>query len=192
MMNFFWLTRGIFAIREETTGQKVTTPPPQRKNSTGNTSNAIQLNNPQIKAKALAAAKSSAVKQHQQQQKIECEEDSSTLVDTSSNTMQRSSSHESNLRSKVNCLGTSEQMVPLEVNGTTTGQNSSSKTSLMLDENGSNPNRRYSEASELSSRCASGQASPNLQSPSHLSSCKVNGIFAGEDSRCNFAINIFF
>lgn len=157
----------------------MTTPPPIRKLSTGNPTNVIQVNNPQIKAKALAAAKSSAAKQQQ----IECEEDSSTIVDTSSgNTMQRSSSHESNLRFKVNNLGTNEQVVPLD--GSCTGQNSSSKTSLMLDENGVNAaNRRLSEASELSSRCASGQASPNLQSPSHLSSYKVNGIITSDDSR---------
>lgn len=155
----------------------MTTPPPIRKLSTGNTANLLQMNNPQIKAKALAAAKSSSSSKQQQQQ-IELEEDSSTIVDTSANnSMHRSSSHESNLRTKVHSLG--EQIAPLDG-----ANNSSSKTSLMLDEAGGSSARRLSEASEMSSRCASGQASPNLQSPSHLSSYKVNGIFTSDDIKC--------
>ena len=142
-------------------------------------------------SKALAvssAASKAASKQQQQQQQqqqmqqqhIEYDEDSSTLVETSSSmatsppmtsNMQRSSSHESHLRSKV---GGGEQVVP-----GTDYNNSSSKQSLsMFDDNGP-ASRRLSEASEMSSKCASsGQASPNLQSPSHY---KVNGIFTNGD-----------
>lgn len=176
----------------------MTTPPPSRKLSTGNTGNLIQLNNPVHLSKALAvssAASKAASKQQQQQQQmqqqhIEYDEDSSTLVETSSSmatsppmtsNMQRSSSHESHLRSKVN--GGGEQVVPPG----TDYNNSSSKQSLsMFDDNGP-ASRRLSEASEMSSKCASsGQASPNLQSPSHY---KVNGIFTNGD---DYKSRIFF
>lgn len=167
----------------------MTTPPPNRKISTGNPCNLIQTS-PQIKALAKAAASSS--KQQQQQQQIELvDEDSSTIVESGTQaSIQRSSSHESHLRNKVNQIG--EQVVPSDAASSTfnvnNGVTSSSKTSLMLldGDMGNGPaSRRLSEASEMSSRCASssGHASPNLQSPSHLSSSyKSTGMFA-DDSK---------
>lgn len=109
-------------------------------------------------------------------------EDSTSTLTQSPSTIHRSSSHESHLRNKVNQLG--EQIVPQSLDSTSNSNSNQhlSKSSL-LDCGGLDAtSRRLSEESEMSSKCTSGQASPNLQSPTHLSSSyKVNGAFLVED-----------
>ena len=119
-------------------------------------------------------------------------EDSTTTLTQSPSTIHRSSSHESHLRSKVNNLN-GDQLVPsLSATAADQEQHSNqhlSKTSL-LDCGGAGgdaASRRLSEGSEMSSKCTSGQASPNLQSPTHLSSSyKVNGIFLDDPNKSKF------
>lgn len=143
----------------------MTTPPPFRKNSTGNPMT-LNLNNPQIAALAAAVAKSNT--QNKQ----------ANLSDETQSGMQRSSSHESHLRSKIQIIQQNDNSAM-----STTG-------SFLANADGKDENnflvtgdqRRLSTSdkcgSEFSSRCPSGQASPSLQSPSRFS--KTGSVFTND------------
>lgn len=80
--------------KKESVGQqKVTTPPPFRKLSTGNPNNLINVNS-QIHAAALAAATARIKAEYSSK-------NSDTQHRTNNKNMQRSSSHESHLRNKI-------------------------------------------------------------------------------------------
>ncbi|RNA12034.1 Kinase suppressor of Ras 2 [Brachionus plicatilis] len=130
-------------------GTKVTTPPPFRKNSTGNPINQVNLNNPQLAALAAVLAKTNT-------------QNKNPASESTSN-MQRSSSHESHLRNKIQIVHQND------------AASSAPQAENKADDNCflATGDRRLSNSdkcgSELSSRCPSGQASPSLQSPGRFS-----------------------
>lgn len=156
------------------TGQKVTTPPPFRKLSTGNPCNVINLNDPQLKAVALSAAVAAAKT---------TSNNLSTGVSMSPN-IQRSSSHESHLRNKINSNQAQELLSPIASNSSDANEQNCENPTVVLNScknqlNESVQRRLSTEgSSEFSSRCTSGQASPCLQSPTRS--------FASKSSNNNF------
>jgi hypothetical protein len=155
----------------------VTTPPPFRKNSTGNPM-ALNLNNPQIAAIAAAVVAAKTNTQNKQSNT------SAAAADTTPSSMQRSSSHESHLRNKIQIIQQNDQPQPQQLSSALATANSflGSAEANIKDENNfllAGDQRRLSASdkcgSEFSSRCPSGQASPSLQSPSRFS--KTGTIF---------------
>ena len=132
----------ILFFRSKESSQKVTTPPPFRKLSTGNAFNVINVNS-KIQAAAAAAA-AAAIKQS--------EETSDGL------SIQRSSSHESHLRNKIDHVSLIKPRVsPDEI----CDEPSEDKTGNSLKT--LEPLRRLStEGSENSSRGPSGKILNNL------------------------------
>ena len=147
-------------------GQKVTTPPPFRKLSTGNAFNVINVNS-KVQAAAVAAV---AAAQAQAAANRQNEDDA--FNNTNSSSIQRSSSHESHLRNKI-------QQTPI-VNhkqgkglgkAVDSGENCASSGKLCLDDNnelgdktssssnlksGETMRRLSNEGSDYSSRGPSG------------------------------------
>lgn len=119
----------------------MTTPPPFRKNSTGNPINQVNLNNPQLAALAAVLAKT----------KISSE---------NSLSIQRSSSHESHLRNKIQIVDQNDSQL---------AQDNKAEDNCFLGTGDRRLSNSEKCSSELSSRCPSGQASPSLQSPSRFS-----------------------
>ncbi|CAF0811692.1 unnamed protein product [Brachionus calyciflorus] len=158
-------------IKSNKKGHKVTTPPPFRKNSTGNPMNVINLNNPQIAALAAAVVAAKSNTQNKQP----------SPADSPSN-MQRSSSHESHLRNKIQIIQQNDQV------STASSTAGSILPETKIEENNcyllTGDQRRLSSSekcgSEYSSRCPSGQASPSLQSPSRFS--KTGSVFTNDST----------
>jgi hypothetical protein len=143
--------------------------------------------------KAIAKAAAVVAKTNQQEQKSTPSDD---LPDESgvqspngggggSGNMQRSSSHESNLRNKTNesWLADAQTNTSAYNNYNNNNNNSNQLSSKNSIEN----MRRLSDGSELSSKCPSGQVSPNLQSPTHLYKSNLSNASFANDEKCNFS-----
>jgi hypothetical protein len=192
-------------------GQKVTTPPPSRKLSTGNTNTII--NSPQIQAAVMVVANALNSASNSNLLNIgnnnKCNDENSNVntnmynnsqISTSTSdlnnaSIHRSSSHESHLRSKApagsstpqyltttsmisnnnNTISITKQLpssnsnnsneLNLVTNEDVAQQQQYISDSMVYDKNDILQRRLSTEGSDYSSKCPSGQASPNLQSP---------------------------
>lgn len=207
-LKFFLICILIF---QEPGSQKVTTPPPSRKLSTGNPNTII--NSPQIQAAAIVVANalnsasnsnllniSNNNKYHEENSNMNTNMYNNSNISTSTTdlnnaSMHRSSSHESHLRSKAPGSSTPQYLTTTSMisnnnnpsNNTkqlsSSNSNHSNELNLMTnddvaqqqqqlisdsiayDKNDVFQRRLSTEGSDYSSKCPSGQASPNLQSP---------------------------